>query len=59
MKLPVLGALGKLNEKNYEILEIMLKNGLDLNNMVGKMTVRERIEMFNNDEMNKIIKKYS
>ena len=24
--------------------------------MVGKMTVRERIEMFNNDEMNKIIK---
>ena len=51
-----MGALGKLNEKNYEILEIMLKNGLDLNNMVGKMTVRERIEMFNNDEMNKIIK---
>lgn len=54
-----MGALGKLNEKNYEILEIMLKNGLYLNNMVGKMTVRERIEMFNNDEMNKIIKKYS
>ena len=56
--IPIFDALGRLNEKNSEILEIMLKNGLDLNKMVGKMTVRERIEMFDDDEMNKIIKKY-
>lgn len=56
--IPIFGALGRLNEKNNEILEIMLKNGLDLNKMVGEMTVRERIEMFGDDEINKIIEKH-
>lgn len=57
--IPIFDALGRLNEKNNEILEIMLKNGLDLNKMVGKMTVRERIEMFDDDEMNRTLLSYA
>lgn len=57
--IPVFAALGRLNEENNEILKIMLENGLNLNKVVGKMTVKERIELFKNDELNKIIKSFS
>ena len=55
---PILEAIGKINENNNEILEIMLKHGLDLDKMEGDMTLKEKIESFKDDEMNKIIKKY-
>ena len=36
----------------------MLKHGLDLDKMESGMTLKEMIESFKDDEMNKIIKKY-
>ena len=55
---PVLEAIGKINESNNAILEMMLQNGLDLDKMEGDMTLKEKIESFNDDEMNKIVGKY-
>lgn len=55
---PILKALGTINEKNNDILELMLKFGLDLDRMEGNTTLKERIESFKDEELNKIIKKY-
>lgn len=55
---PVLKAIGKMNEKNNDILELMLQHGLNLDKMEGDMTLKEKIESFHDDEMNKIIEKY-
>lgn len=55
---PVLEAIGRINENNNEILELLLKHGLDLDRTEGDMTLKEQIESFDDDEMNKIIKKY-
>ena len=55
---PILEAIGRINENNIEILEIMLKHGLNLDKMEGGGTLKEKIESFHDDEMNKIIKKY-
>lgn len=55
---PILEAIGRIDENNNAILEIMLQHGLDLDKMEGNMTLKEKIESFNDDEMNKIVKKY-
>lgn len=55
---PVLDAIGKINESNNAILEMMLQNGLDLDKMEGDMTLKEKIESFNDNGMNKIVEKY-
>lgn len=55
---PVLESIGRINEKNNDILELMLQHGLNLDKMEGDMTLKEKIESFHNDEMNKIIVKY-
>lgn len=55
---PILEAIGRINENNNEILEIMLKYGLDLNRIEGDMSLKEQIEMFDDEEMNKIIEKF-
>lgn len=55
---PVLEAIGSINENNNEILELLLKHGLDLDRTEGDMTLKEQLESFNDDEMNRIIKKY-
>ena len=55
---PILEAIGSINENNNEILEMMLEHGLDLDKMEGDMTLKEKIESFKDDEMNKIINKY-
>lgn len=57
-KSPVLKAIGTMNEKNNDILELMLQHGLDLDKMEGEKTLKEMIEVFKNDEMNKIVEKY-
>ena len=56
---PITSALGRLNANNAEILEIMLCNGLDLNKNEGTQTLKEWIRMFNNEELNNIVEKYS
>lgn len=55
---PVLEAIGSINENNNEILKLLLKHGLDLDRTEGDMTLKEQIESFDDDEMNKIVKKY-
>lgn len=55
---PIMEAIGRINENNNVILEMMLQHGLDLDKMEGDITLKERIESFEDDEMNKIIKKY-
>lgn len=55
---PILSAIGTINEKNNAILEMMLQHGLDLDKMEGNVTLRERIESFKDDEMNKLVKRY-
>ena len=56
---PILEAIGSINANNNEILELMLQYGLDLNKMEGDLTLKEQIELFDKDELNKIVKKYS
>ena len=55
---PIMMALGRLNKNNGEILEIMLENGLNLQQNVGNKTLKEWIEMFHNEELNEIIAQY-
>lgn len=58
VKVIILEAIGRINEKNNDILELMLQHGLNLDKMEGDMTLKEKIESFHDDEMNKIIVKY-
>ncbi len=51
-------AIGMINENNNTILEMMLQHGLDLDKMEGDITLKERIESFKDDEMNKLVQKY-
>lgn len=55
---PILEAIGSINENNNAILKLMLEYGLNLDKMEGKMTLKEQIESFDDDEMNRIISKY-
>lgn len=55
---PILEAIGSINENNNAILKLMLEYGLNLDKMEGKMTLKEQIESFGDDEMNRIISKY-
>lgn len=48
-------AIGSINENNNTILEMMLQHGLNLDKMEGDITLKEQIESFKDDEMNKII----
>ena len=54
---PVTSALGTINKSNGEILELMLQHGLDLKKMEGDQTLKEWIEMFDDDELNEIIRR--
>ena len=55
---PILEAIGSIDENNNAILELMLEYGLDLDKMEGEMTLKEMIESFEDEEMNRLIKKY-
>ena len=55
---PILNAVGSINENNAEILELMLQYELNLDKNEGDKTLKEILEQFKNDELNKIIKKY-
>ena len=54
---PILEAIGSINENNNKILELMLEYGLDLEKTEGDKTLREVLESFRDDEINKIIEK--
>ncbi len=54
---PITSALGSININNGEILKLMLQYGLDLKKMEGNQTLKEWIEMFDDEELNEIIRK--
>ena len=54
---PILEAVGSINENNNKILELMLEYGLDLDKTEGDMTLKEVLESFGDDEINKIIER--
>ena len=53
---PITSALGSINNNNGAILQLMLQYGLDLKKMEGDQTLKEWIEMFDDEELNKIIR---
>ncbi len=55
---PLMNALGSINENNNKIFELMLQHGLDLDRMEGDAILKEQIELFDDEELNKIIEKY-
>lgn len=55
---PILHALGRINEKNGEILQMFLDYGLDLDMLHAGETIREVIFSFEDPEYNEIIEKY-
>ncbi len=58
---PVMSALGVLDDNNTKILEIMLKNGLDLNKQEGidhKTSLREKIVDLRDKELKEVLKNY-
>ncbi len=55
---PITSALGRIDDNNKMILEIMLQSGLDLTKKEGEKSLREWIEQFREDELNSIIEKY-
>ena len=54
----MLSALGRVNEQNSAILELMLQYGLDLDQKEGNQTLREIIVSFKEDALNQIVSKY-
>lgn len=54
---PILSAVGCMDENNEEILELMLKYGLDLNKLEGDKPLREVLKRFKNERINIIIEK--
>lgn len=55
---PILKALGRINENNNEILELMLQHGLVLERMEGDTMLMERISSFKDEGFNRLIEKY-
>ena len=53
---PITSALGSINNTNGAILSLMLQYGLDLKKMEGNQTLKEWIEMFDDEELNEIIR---
>ena len=55
---PIMSAIGRINERNPMILELMLKHGLDLEKKEGDSTLIDVIKSFRREEYNRIIEKY-
>ena len=53
-----MSAIGRINERNPMILELMLKHGLDLEKKEGDSTLIDVIKSFRREEYNRIIEKY-
>ncbi len=57
-RLPIMSAIGRVNEKNPEFLKVFLEYGLDLNADVNGISLRETIEAFDEEALNSVIRKY-
>lgn len=56
---PISAAIGSINDKNPEILEVFLKYGADLNRKMGDQTIKEFIYEVEDEELIKVIEKHS
>ncbi|MBR1597527.1 MAG: ankyrin repeat domain-containing protein [Lachnospiraceae bacterium] len=56
---PIMSAIGRINENNSAIFELLLQHGLDLDKKEGNMTLKEMIESFDEEELNNIMRKYA
>lgn len=52
---PILSAIGRMDEDNPEFLRVFLEYGLDLNEDVNGLSLRETIKSFEEEELNKVI----
>lgn len=57
-RLPIMSAIGRINEKNPEFLKVFLEYGLDLDADVNGISLRETIESFDEETLNSVIRKY-
>ena len=57
-KLPIMSAIGRINEKNPDFLRLFLEYGLDLNEIKNGMTLKETIESFEDEELNAVINEF-
>lgn len=55
---PILMALGRIHEKNAEILKTFLDYGLNLERIENGMTIKETILSFEDKELNDVISQY-
>lgn len=55
---PIISAVGCIDSRNGEILDAMLKNGLNLDLMINGLTIRSLIESFGNLELIGILDSY-
>ncbi len=57
-RLPIMSSIGRVNEKNPDFLRVFLEYGLDMNEKVHDMTLKEVIESFEDEELNAVIKSF-
>ncbi len=57
-RLPIMSAIGRINDKNPELLKVFLEYGLDLNAIVNGMTLCDIIESFDEEALNAVITKF-
>ncbi len=55
---PILYAIGMLDETNPDFLRVFLQYGLDLNEDVNGISLREVIKSFRNEGLNKVIAEF-
>lgn len=55
---PILSAIGRIDENNPEFLRVFLEYGLDLNENVNGLSLREVIKSFEEEELNKVIAEF-
>ncbi len=57
-RLPIMSAIGRINDKNPEFLKVFLQYGLDLNANVNGMSLCDTIESFDEEALNSVISKF-
>lgn len=57
-RLPIMSAIGRINDKNPEFLKVFLEYGLELSANVNGMSLCETIESFDEDALNELISKF-
>jgi len=55
--IPLLNALGRKNKNNSKILELFIKYGVNLKMNIKGKTLEEKIRLFEDEELNKILNK--